>query len=279
MRAGLGIAQLVPHGPLDIVGDGVLPGLGLVVHLDPGQAQHLAQETFGETVTPHDYLGQVPALVGQVYLVSYGDEPVGLHPVHHLRHRGPAHPQPIGDAGLNDREVGFMQLEDGGGVFSIGSAILAGPVHTGNDRRGVLGWTGREADSVRPGPAHPQCQVSQYEEAGRQHGVNGLEGQRLVAAPDRDQGSNPQNHGPGREQGQNPALYPTSMGPEDDACRRQADDQRTADPRPVGQVALFGIGEEPDPSSPGQQGPERRWRWRARFATTPADRRRASMDP
>ena len=59
-------------------------------------------------------------------LSSTRDEAVVVEPLDHLRHRRAAHPEALGDAGLDDVDVVLPQLEDGlavllgGGVPSCG---------------------------------------------------------------------------------------------------------------------------------------------------------------
>jgi hypothetical protein len=63
--AGSGLADHVEHAGLQGRGDAHLEGLGLLVHLVPGDAHDLDQERLDQPVAADHVLGHLHALVGE----------------------------------------------------------------------------------------------------------------------------------------------------------------------------------------------------------------------
>src|SRR5690606_37071871 len=124
------VVELRPHRRLDIVGDGVLPHLGLGMHLHPREAEHLREKPFRQPVTADHHLSQMPAGLGQSDFTVDRHQAVGLHPPDHLGDRRTAHSEPLGDPGLDHGESCLVQFVDRGRVLAVRTSVLLGRRHT-----------------------------------------------------------------------------------------------------------------------------------------------------
>jgi hypothetical protein len=106
----------------------VLQALGLLVHLIPGDPQHVGQEALDHAVAADDPLGVLGAGRGEgdrSFFVA-GDVAVALQAAHHLVHRGRGELHCAGDVGSGHRQARLLQPEQALQVLLLG------------DRRGVL---------------------------------------------------------------------------------------------------------------------------------------------
>jgi hypothetical protein len=83
------VVEQAVDGPLDRLGDDVLPLAGLDVRVGPREPEDVGEQALGQPVAADDPLGQVEAVVGEVDGGAVeGDEALGLHPLDHLGHGG-----------------------------------------------------------------------------------------------------------------------------------------------------------------------------------------------
>ena len=126
-----GVVEDLEEPALDGLGHHVLPAAGLLVHLLPGQPDHVGEQPLGEPVLAHHPGREPHALVGQleVAVTLDGHQPVPLHPGDGLRHRRPALVQALGDPGPQRHDALLDQLVDGpevhlGGVDEVAHTAL-----------------------------------------------------------------------------------------------------------------------------------------------------------
>ncbi len=66
------VAEDLRDGVLDVLGDGVLQDLGLVVDPVPGDAERVVQVQLQQAVVPDDLQGDLGAAVGQLHALVPG---------------------------------------------------------------------------------------------------------------------------------------------------------------------------------------------------------------
>jgi len=118
--AGGGVAEHPGEGPLDGLGDDVLPLAGLDVRVGPRQVEDVGEEALGESVAAHDPFGEAGAVGGEPDGAVDADQALRLHAADHLRHRGAGDLEAVRDAGLDDVDRILVELEDGLAVLLEG---------------------------------------------------------------------------------------------------------------------------------------------------------------
>ena len=129
VRAGGGVAQHTVHRGFDGVAHHVLPLAGLVVGVGPRQPEHVGEEALGQAVAAHDALRQCLAGGGEANGAVGGDQALGLQAADHLADGRAADLQALGDAGLDDGDVVFVELEDALAVLLEGRVVLSDSRH------------------------------------------------------------------------------------------------------------------------------------------------------
>ena len=90
----------------------MLPLARLDVGVGPRQAEDVGEQALGQPVAADDLLGQAPAVVGEVDGAAVEvDEALAVHPLDHLGHGRPGHPQPLGHPGLDDGDLVLLELQ------------------------------------------------------------------------------------------------------------------------------------------------------------------------
>jgi len=101
-----------------------------VVRVRPRQADHVGEETLGQTVPADDPRSQLFARGRELQQGGIDShEAGGLHSLHHLRHGSARNVETLGEARLDDLGVVFAHLVDALAVFLERRVMLASGRH------------------------------------------------------------------------------------------------------------------------------------------------------
>ena len=136
-----GVVEDLDKTGFDLVRDDVLPAVGFLVHLVPGETDDVGEEPFCEPVLADDAGGELLARSGKRQRPSLDFHvTVFTKAVDHLRDRGGGVADPFGQASLDDVATFLLEIEDGlqvlldWGMQAIGHALRIRPPPQGEPR-------------------------------------------------------------------------------------------------------------------------------------------------